>query len=143
MAMFVFHYRPSTNFEMEGQRFLQDARAILSNPSNFNQQNACKIWSGTVDTKTNGLAYGIVYLRPPHERKKKKYYTHRLAVNVKFNNIHIPKQFEVSHLCHRSLCIEMSHLSVEPHHINNNRIHCKTLNKCTGHAPFADCLLDR
>mgnify|MGYP000580328569 CR=1 FL=1 len=71
MAMFVFHYRPSTNFEMEGQRFLQDARAILSNPSNFNQQNACKIWSGTVDNKTNGLAYGIVYLRPPHERKKR------------------------------------------------------------------------
>ena len=143
MVMLLFFYRPSSKFEMEGQRFLTDAKTILSDPDNFYMDGACKIWRGTVDYKANGLGYGIVYLRPAHERKKKKFYTHRLAVNIKFNCLNIPKSHEVSHLCHKSLCIEMSHLSVEPHHINNNRIHCKTFNKCTGHAPFADCLVDR
>ena len=74
---------------------------------------------------------------------EKKFYTHRSAVNIKFNSLNFLKIHEVSHLCHKSLCIDMLHLSVEPYCINNNRIRCKTFDKCTGYASFADCLVDR
>ena len=49
---------------------------------------------------------------------------------------------DTSHLCHNSLCVTASHLVIEPHGVNNNRTACKSsLNGCSGHASFPDCLL--
>ena len=43
---------------------------------------------------------------------------------------------DASHLCHNSLCVTASHITLETHSINNNRITRLYRNKCSGHAPF-------
>ena len=126
---------------MEGQRFLQDARHILANSSNFIVENNCLIWTGASVKKAHSLSYGVAYIKPPEGKRKKSYYVHRLALFIENNIFTTPRHLEVSHLCHRSLCIQANHLSLEPHHVNNNRIHCKMFKYCTGHPPYRDCIL--
>ena len=48
---------------------------------------------------------------------------------------------DASHLCHNSLCLTASHISMEPHSINNNRQYCVSQNVCFGHAPYPKCML--
>ena len=43
--------------------------------------------------------------------------------------------------CHNCLCVNSSHISLEPHPINNNRQYCKSSNQCYGHGEYSDCLL--
>ena len=51
------------------------------------------------------------------------------------------EEFDVSHLCHTPLCINIEHLSLEPSHVNLSREKCFNRGKCDGHAPFAGCRL--
>ena len=46
----------------------------------------------------------------------------------------------VSHLCHSSLCVNIDHLTLESHTVNNERQSCKTQGQCIGiHTP--PCLM--
>ena len=38
-------------------------------------------------------------------------------------------------------CVNLKHLSFEPHCINNNRLVCKNDGECCGHRGFSDCIL--
>ena len=137
-------YFKVSNMDEQG-RFLLEAANLLNNEANFinvNNSIACKLWNRSKDLKSGGLEYGIVYIRPPQDSKKRKRYTHRLALMVHFNCSQLPKGLEASHLCHNSLCINPHHITLEPHAINNQRIHCKLFHHCTGHVPYRTCLLD-
>ena len=55
----------------------------------------------------------------------------------------LPRNFEISHLCHNSRCIRPDHLSIEPHHINMERLRCThTLPRhCLHHGVYPDCII--
>ena len=50
------------------------------------------------------------------------------------------KNLEVSHMCHNGICVTSTHLVLETHETNLERISCKSQGQCTKqHQPF--CLL--
>ena len=49
---------------------------------------------------------------------------------------------DASHLCHNSLCVKESHISMEPHSVNNNRQYYIAKNICFGHGEYPQCLLE-
>ena len=49
---------------------------------------------------------------------------------------------DASHLCHNTLCVKESHISMEPHSVNNNRQYCIAQNICFGHGEYRQCLLE-
>ena len=53
---------------------------------------------------------------------------------------------EISHLCNNKKCINIRHLSLEPHCVNMQRKSChstgpRALRACKGHFPYNDCSL--
>ena len=58
--------------------------------------------------------------------------------HIRLEDIH---SIDVSHLCHNSLCVTAWHITFEPHNVNHNQIACVNRKKCSGHAPFPDCLI--
>ncbi len=63
-----------------------------------------------------------------------------------YNNIaSLPPGLVISHLCHRSLCCNIDHLSAEPQHINNTRQTCYSNGICFKHTfgdvSYPDCIL--
>ena len=53
------------------------------------------------------------------------------------------KNFDISHLCHESLCTNVAHLSAEPRRINNIQRSCRGSGACLGHGNYANCILWR
>ena len=47
---------------------------------------------------------------------------------------------EISHLCHRSDCINIEHLNLESHKVNIERRACRTKSRCFGHEGQPDCI---
>ena len=67
---------------------------------------------------------------------------HRFSYMLFFGNFDIPAELDCSHICHNNTCINPSHISLEPRHINNNREVCKDRNVCMTHRQYRDCRLD-
>lgn len=131
--------------DAETTRFFTEIQIILENPANLvflANFHRCVLWDVGKMTK-NGVDYGYKYVKLPYKQLKSRQYTHRLAYMLKYRNYDLPRHFDVSHLCHNSLCINKDHLTLEPHNINNNRIHCANENQCFGHQPYKDCLLNQ
>jgi len=40
-----------------------------------------------------------------------------------------------------SLCVNVRHICLEPHSVNNQRILCKKTGNCSGHSIYPTCLL--
>lgn len=130
--------------EPEKARFWGEVRNILENPTNLyfvQNTHGCVLWTGPKMNK-NGTEYGYKYVRMPNQRRKSRQYTHRLAYMYKHATNVLPRGLDVSHLCHSSLCVNPLHLALEPHHINNNRIHCANAGECLGHPQYKNCLLN-
>ena len=66
---------------------------------------------------------------------------HRVSYKVNHNTVNLSTDVDVSHLCHNSMCIKAEHLSLEPHHINNNRQFCKSKQQCFRQGVYASCRL--
>ena len=55
-------------------------------------------------------------------------------------------KLEMSHICSKSACVNVQHLSVEPHQINCDRRTCVSLHsqdchvKCRGHGTYRECI---
>ena len=47
---------------------------------------------------------------------------------------------EISHLCNNKKCINISHLSLEPHAINTQRRPCQSMSICLGHGIYPACI---
>ena len=101
----------------------------------------CKIWLGA--THGASVKYGSVKIKLPGAMISKSINAHRLRYILGAHNFNLNPKFDVSHICHNSLCINFDHLSYEPHSINMNRQICKVTHpsRCLGHGVNKACLL--
>ena len=107
---------------------------------NYGQFN-CTLWFGATDSSK---MYGRQKVRWPGSDVLKIDRVHRLSY-MAHNNLTpdtMPTadkegiKLEISHLCSNSLCINIAHLTLEKHSINQERIHCKLQNYCSEcHSP--------
>ena len=105
----------------------------------------CQIWTGS-KTRSNSQAspYGFIRVRLPWSTSRKKIRVHVLAYLInnieKRNSILGDRNFDISHLCHQSLCTQILHLSPEPRCINNGRRFCNSNKVCHGHGYYGKCV---
>ena len=87
----------------------------------------------------NGFGTGYIRIRLGKERYE--YYAHHVSVAYYKNKVELAlvyrapneKEYQVSHLCHNSICFNPDHLIVEPAEINRAR------NTCSGHHALIQC----
>jgi hypothetical protein len=97
----------------------------------------CRLWQGSVK---KGGEYGVIKAKFPGVGWCTKH-AHHLQYMVNNKLMTIPRHLEVSHLCHKPLCVLLEHLAAEPHHVNTARTKCVNRSKCCGHKPYPDCIL--
>ena len=67
---------------------------------------------------------------------------HQIRLMCALRVTHFQPDYETSHLCHNKLCVNIDHLSLEPHSVNTQRRACVTNGRCIGHgAPYKNCIL--
>lgn len=125
-----------THYDMEV--ILDIFSTKLNNNSVASDNGECKLWVGPITTDGK---YGLVSFRDPHSGKWIKRKAHRFCLMVFLKDFNLPTELDCSHVCHNSKCVNPGHISLEPHHINNNRIHCRNLRKCIGHGHYPACNL--
>jgi hypothetical protein len=100
-------------------------------------ENGCRIWQGC--QKKGPIGYGVIKAKFPDGWHT--VHAHRLRYLVSSKTLTLEQGYEVSHLCHKPLCIAFEHLSLEPHSVNTERLKCLNRGNCGGHDPFALCRL--
>ena len=96
----------------------------------------CYLWTAGRKPKNN--RYGAITGRCEFWGKKSSIDVYRviycIAKELRLEDI---AGMDASHMCHNSLCVTVSHIAIEPHGINNNRIACKSsVYGCSGHHRF-------
>lgn len=140
------YYRPvhlctfhSFSFQVSdaATKWLEKYRGVLNKTGKtVRDENGCLVWVG----HKNREGYGRVYVKQFWTEKWEGMNAHRLAYMVHYNKTDMPGSIHVSHLCHNSSCIEISHLTAEPAHVNASRKICKNVRYCTRqHTPH--CML--
>ena len=76
----------------------------------------------------------------PIDWEMEKLNVHRISFMIFSETLDIGK-LKISHLCYNTLCIWPSHLSMEPHAVNSDRVRHVNREVCKGHAGYQDCLL--
>jgi hypothetical protein len=125
------------NFTVNMEGFFQKYITKLSERSLIND-NGCHIWQGC--TKKGPVGYGVIKAKFP-DAQWHTIHAHKLQYLVHNRLVAVAPHLEVSHLCHVPLCVNPIHLSLEPHAINTDRLKCVNREVCSGHTPFADCIL--
>ena len=104
----------------------------------------CIEWVGC---KKGNTGYGVQVVKWK-EGESKREAAHRLAYMIRHRvtRYDMPShdlnnnKIECSHLCHHTLCVNPDHIVLEPHTINQDRIHCKNQGHCSkSHQPY--CLM--
>lgn len=113
---------------------------------NFINSIQCTLWDSKFAVAQRGVTapqYGRQKIVQLDERKKIER-VHRLSFMLHNRIFDLPVGLDVIHLCHNSLCINVKHLNLEPHEINNSRQICKNLSpcKCTGHGEYPDSIFE-
>lgn len=106
-------------------------------------QLGCRLWTGCTKT-SRGLCYGMIRLKYPGPNSYSRvYHVHRAIYMLEHEEYDIPRNLDVSHLCHNSLCCTIGHLSLEPREVNNDRKRCKSVipAHCLGHDGYPNCIL--
>ena len=88
----------------------------------------CWLWIGG-RTNPGGIPYGVISVKYPDAQSSVPVKAHRAAYMVKVETGPLPRDHDVSHLCGQSCC-NPDHLASEPHHVNNNRLHCHANQRC-------------
>ena len=99
----------------------------------------CLIWGGA----KHESGYGLIWVNVTclagkvfHQNVR----VHRLAYFLFVANGESIED-AISHMCHKKLCYNIGHLSLEPSAINNQRSNCKFRGQCCGHGTYAPCIL--
>ncbi len=99
----------------------------------------CTLWVGTASR-----GYGQMSVKQS-DGTHKLMAVHRLAYMLDQGMCPVTTElrhdYDVSHLCHRKLCVNPVHLSFEPHGTNLQRRVCHQTNVCVGHEHFRNCVL--
>ncbi len=98
----------------------------------------CMLWKGAVKHPEN--KYGIFQIKFPG-KDSKCLHAHRALFMIYHGISSIERYSDISHLCGNSLCMQISHLSLEPHFVNCQRKTCHEFHVCHGHGDYAKCLL--
>ena len=121
------------------ESFYQNYSAKLHENVFLSPNNECMLWSGC--TKGKLVKYGVINcrFRCGYSRAVT---VHRLSYMLQHRITHVDSRLDASHLCHNSLCVKVSHISMEPHSVNNNRQYCMAQNFCFGHGQYPQCMLE-
>ena len=127
--------------EQQWDAWMHRMRAKL-NASLELESSGCLIWQGALTwSKLSAPAYGVLKL--PYPARHRRARTMRLKAHIVaflLSNIHLKdlisgrRQFNLSHRCHRSRCINGDHISAEPRSVSNAGKQCKEGGSCLGHA---------
>ena len=119
--------------------FVQKYTNKLSEKSEESPNNECRLWTGTV---SHSKLYGVINFKHPFKHKWQQMKVHRFCYMLFTGNFDISQYLDCSHICHNNMCINPSHISLEPRHINNNRNVCKDRKVCMSHGQYQDCRID-
>ncbi|KAJ8043705.1 hypothetical protein HOLleu_10912 [Holothuria leucospilota] len=106
----------------------------------------CIVWDGAkTKARSNATPYGYLRLKVPGGGERKTMRVHVLAylvesICVRELLLAQDRDFDISHRCHNSLCINFSHLSAEERYVNNSRKTCHNSGQCQGHQAYEDCI---
>ena len=92
------------------------------------------------DTCSTSDYIRVAYMHPSTGRRT-TVSVGRAAVMLKEGTVFLSKDCEASHLCHNKACVLASHISFEPHSVNNSRKTCVNEGMCIGHTVYPDCLV--
>jgi len=84
-------------------------KGSLAKKSKVKGVRGCMIWRGY--SRNN---YGYFNTKVPGSNKRTMIHVHRVAYMAYNENVHLPKGCDVSHLCHRSLCVCFEHCPLSP-----------------------------
>ncbi len=129
----------NSEFSMSDQ-FAEEIMEKLSKKTINSDRNDCILYTGRHDR----YGYGVIDIKFPSSSRYRPMNVHRLRymIHVKLTKLS-PSQYHVSHLCNNKLCVNISHLSFEPPHINSSRQNCFSENRCLKcHHPHQDCLIN-
>jgi hypothetical protein len=125
--------------------FIEKYSAILAERQAPSQNQQCLLWTGAVKKcgRHKTILYGCITCKIAGNWKTVS--VHRLKY-VLDHGVHLDtiqvEGFDISHICHNTLCINPLHLVFEPHRVNNNRQRCKNKQICFGHENRPRCLLN-
>ena len=98
----------------------------LNDKSRVSENGQCIMWTGCC--KGRRVRYGVMCINVSlHGSVSKCVSVHRLALlnaptNLSLQDV-LNLQGDASHLCHNTLCINSTHISLELHWLNNSRQH--------------------
>ena len=93
-----------------------------------NPQGACRVWNRGGE---GGGSYPRMRITIPG-RGSHQYRIHQLVYALNNNKKLDTPYFEISHLCHNTQCVNLEHLSYEPHVTNMQRVNCVSTGHCLG-----------
>lgn len=130
-------------FQLKMEDWCKEVKEKLAAHSEYDSVG-CWLWKGGPNPKK--YRYGRVRTKIPasgnKSTKSEPISVHRLAYMVFHGVTELPSDKEVSHLCHKPRCIEPSHLCLEKHESNADRITCNLQGICTqNHDP--PCIIRR
>ena len=108
--------------------------------------HGCTMWQGGIWRRAGKYSYGRI--RNPFPGPPERMTVHKLVyfLHKRQRPCDLPQRdahgspYEISHICHQTLCTNMQHLVRETHSINQERLHCKNQGHCSQtHTPF--CLM--
>jgi hypothetical protein len=100
--------------------------------------NTCILYTGR-KTKSG---YTVIDVRLPGHSRFVPMNVHRLRYMIHTHCIQLnPENYHVSHLCHTKTCVSISHLSLEPPHVNNSRQNCLSQQRCLKNHIFSVFLM--
>lgn len=104
--------------------------------------STCVIWTGSLKSPPyGGINVSWFPNIPRDEFTPTKFYVHRVAYRIHHGVLDLG-DLSVSHLCHRCLCVNPVHLTLEPTSVNNKRKVCQRLGHCTHHLDRPDCIFE-
>jgi hypothetical protein len=115
--------------------------------ANCEERDGCLMWTRSV----NSSGYPQMKIKLPNGTRT-NVLVHRLVYAITSGRVLEQAllgeiEYEVSHLCHHSVCMRSNHLVYEPKGVNTDRRSCKTQGLCHREhqwygTPYPDCKLD-
>ena len=154
--LFLLHFCCHSNSKMAASRvfsftdvpetYLKEKKKLLEYLYKINEikilKSGCHQWMRACSGRTRcrrilKRGYGVMKLT--YDGKSHTVFVHRLVYYLHHRKDCTPGT-EISHLCHKTDCINLSHLNMEPHAVNMQRQKCKEQRSCTMHGVHPACI---
>lgn len=127
---------PDFTLNTMSEAFANEILRKIESKSRQNE-NTCILYTG----RTKKTGYGMIDVRLPGMNRHIPMHVHRVRYMIHMRTLKLtPTEYHVSHLCHNRNCVNVSHLSFEPSHVNNSRQNCFSEKRCTKHCSYPDCI---